>query len=154
MTIRSKHNDLLNYFVHDKRDLSPAYVKKCERFLWSLRNAGLITKPQANTLFKMQAASSKRQASSKKGLDRAWIYDYIGDNLSPGLIHPIRTSGIVYKGPHCVRPGVKKLWKQHKAEILQCIWRTCSKIQKILRSTKKDLKENYLVINYIMKDIN
>ena len=71
MTIRSKHNNLLNYFVHDKRDLSPAYVKKCERFLWSLRNAGLITKPQANTLFKMQAASSKRQASSKKGLDRA-----------------------------------------------------------------------------------
>ena len=69
--IRSKHNDLLNYFVHDKRDLSPAYVKKCERFLWSLRNAGLITKPQANTLFKMQATSSKRQAPSKKGLDRA-----------------------------------------------------------------------------------
>ena len=62
--IRSKHNDLLNYFVHDKRDLSPAYVKKCESFLWSLRNAGLITKPQANTLFKMQAASSKQQASS------------------------------------------------------------------------------------------
>ncbi len=58
--IRSKQNDLLNYFVHDKRDLSPAYVKKCERFLWSLRNAGLITKPQANTLFKLQASSSKR----------------------------------------------------------------------------------------------
>ena len=69
--VRSKHNDLLNYFVHDTRDLSPAYVKKCERFLWSLRNKGLITKPQANTLFKMQAASSKRQASSNKGLDRA-----------------------------------------------------------------------------------
>jgi len=31
--IRSKHNDLLNYFVHDKRDLSPAYVKSCEKFL-------------------------------------------------------------------------------------------------------------------------
>ena len=60
MTIKSKHNDLMNYFIHDKRDLSPAYVKKCERFLWSLRNAGLITKPQANTLFKLQATSSKR----------------------------------------------------------------------------------------------
>ena len=58
--IRSKHNDLLNYFIHDERDLSPAYVKKCERFLWSLRNAGLITKPQANALFKMQATSVKR----------------------------------------------------------------------------------------------
>ena len=33
MTIRSRHNDLLNYFVHDKRDLSRAYVKKCEKFL-------------------------------------------------------------------------------------------------------------------------
>ena len=50
----------MNYFVHDKRDLSPAYVKKCERFLWSLRNAGLITKPQATTLFRLQASSSKR----------------------------------------------------------------------------------------------
>ena len=53
--IRSKHNDLMNYFIHDERDLSRAYVKKCERFLWSLRNEGLITKPQANTLFKRQA---------------------------------------------------------------------------------------------------
>ena len=67
--IRSKHNNLLNYFVHDKRDLSPAYVRKCERFLWSLRNAGLITKQQANTLFKIQASNDKQ--ASKKGLDRA-----------------------------------------------------------------------------------
>jgi len=52
--IRSKHNDLMNYFVHDKRDLSPAYVRKCERFLRSLRNAGLVTKQQANTLFKLK----------------------------------------------------------------------------------------------------
>ena len=56
----------MNYFIHDKRDLSPAYVRKCERFLWSLRNAGLITKQQANTLFKMQASSAKLQAPSLK----------------------------------------------------------------------------------------
>ena len=31
--IRSKHNNLLNYFIHDKRDLSPAYVRSCEKFL-------------------------------------------------------------------------------------------------------------------------
>ena len=62
--IRSKHNDLLNYFVHDKRDLSRAYVRKCERFLWSLRNKGLITKKDANILFKLQA--SKPQAPSSK----------------------------------------------------------------------------------------
>ena len=66
MTIRSKHNDLLNYFIHDERDLSPAYVRKCERFLHSLRHAGLITKKDANILFKLQAASSKHQASSAK----------------------------------------------------------------------------------------
>ena len=57
----------MNYFIHDKRDLSRAYVRKCERFLWSLRNAGLITKPQANTLFKMQAASSKLDKSGDLG---------------------------------------------------------------------------------------
>ncbi len=31
--VRSKHSDLLNYFIHDKRDLSPAYVRSCEKFL-------------------------------------------------------------------------------------------------------------------------
>ena len=53
----------MNYFVHDERDLSPAYVRKCKKFIWSLRNAGLVTKPQANTLFKLQATSKKKQAS-------------------------------------------------------------------------------------------
>ena len=42
MTVRSKHNDLLNYFVHDKHDLSRAYVKSCEKFLKEISN-----KPQA-----------------------------------------------------------------------------------------------------------
>ena len=55
----------MNYFIHDKRDLSRAYVKKCERFLWSLRNAGLVTKPQANTLFKLQAASAMKRTQLK-----------------------------------------------------------------------------------------
>ena len=57
----------MNYFIHDKRDLSRAYVKKCERFLWSLRDAGLVTKPQANTLFKLQASSSKLDKSGDLG---------------------------------------------------------------------------------------
>ena len=60
----------MNYFVHDKRDLSRAYVKKCERFLWSLRNAGLITKPQANALFRLQASKRvgppNKESGSKK----------------------------------------------------------------------------------------
>ena len=49
----------MNYFVHDKRDLSPAYVRKCDRFLCSLRDAGLVTKPQANTLFRLQGQRKK-----------------------------------------------------------------------------------------------
>ena len=35
--IKSKHNDLLNYFIHDRRDLSPAYVRKCEKFFKTLK---------------------------------------------------------------------------------------------------------------------
>ncbi len=50
----------MNYFIHDERDLSPAYVASCRKFLNSL--SGLITKQQANKQFKRQAASRKRQA--------------------------------------------------------------------------------------------
>ena len=62
--IRSKHNDLFNYFIHNERDLSSAYVASCRKFLNSL--SGLVTKQQANKLFKQQAPSSKRQASSNR----------------------------------------------------------------------------------------
>ena len=31
--IRSKHNDLLNYFMYDDRELSKEYVKKSKKFL-------------------------------------------------------------------------------------------------------------------------
>ena len=34
--IRSKHNNLLNYFIHDKRYLSKAYVRSCEKFFDSI----------------------------------------------------------------------------------------------------------------------
>ena len=33
MTIRSKHNNLLNYFLYDEKDLSKAYVRKCKNFI-------------------------------------------------------------------------------------------------------------------------
>ena len=33
MTVRSKHNNLLNYFLYDKKDLSKAYLKSCNKFL-------------------------------------------------------------------------------------------------------------------------
>ena len=34
--IRSKHNDLLNYFMYDDKELSKEYVKKSKKFLKSL----------------------------------------------------------------------------------------------------------------------
>ena len=49
--IRSNHNNLLNYFIHDKRDLSPAYVRSCEKFFKEISR-------------KRQASSSKPQAAS------------------------------------------------------------------------------------------
>ena len=42
--VRSKHNNLLNYFIVDARDLSPAYVKSCEKFLKEISY-----KPQASS---------------------------------------------------------------------------------------------------------
>jgi len=50
--IRSKHNNLLNYFIHDKRDLSPAYLASCRKFLKEISS-------------KQQAASGKLQAQKR-----------------------------------------------------------------------------------------
>jgi len=47
--VRSRHNNLLNYFIHDKRDLSPTYVASCEKYLEEIS-------------YKLQAASAKLQA--------------------------------------------------------------------------------------------
>ena len=50
--IKSKHNNLLNYFIHDRRDLSPAYVRSCEKFFKELKE------PDAWIRRKLQASSS------------------------------------------------------------------------------------------------
>ena len=64
MTIRSKHSNLLNYFIHNKRDLSPAYVRSCERFLQKLQaNAHILPSKYINGP-NIQNPSRKRQASS------------------------------------------------------------------------------------------
>ena len=54
----------MNYFIHDERDLSPAYVRKCKKFIHSLRNAGLVRKKDAATLFELQASSCKRSETN------------------------------------------------------------------------------------------
>ena len=51
MKVRSKHNDLMNYFIHDERDLSPAYVKSCKKFLKEISH-------------KLQASSFKRHETN------------------------------------------------------------------------------------------
>ena len=43
MTIRSKHNNLLNYFLYDKKNLSKAYVRKCKNFIDNI-HAKILTK--------------------------------------------------------------------------------------------------------------
>ena len=35
--IRSNKNDLLNYFIYDKKDLSKEYIKQAKKFLNGIR---------------------------------------------------------------------------------------------------------------------
>ena len=70
--VRSKHNSLLNYFLYDKQDLSPAYVRKCEEFIDSLGSAKLA---DCFKMEKPQASSTKRQASSLTDHESGTIKD-------------------------------------------------------------------------------
>ena len=60
----------MNYFIHDERDLSPAYVRSCEKFFdsicWPRYYGGTNTKGKIYKLKKPQASSFKPQASSHK----------------------------------------------------------------------------------------
>ena len=47
--IRSKHNNLLNYFIHDERDLSPAYVASCRKFFKELKEPDAWIRRQASS---------------------------------------------------------------------------------------------------------
>ena len=40
--IRSKHDNLLNYFIYDDKDLSREYVRKSKKFLNSIKNKKII----------------------------------------------------------------------------------------------------------------
>ena len=57
-SIRSKHNNLLNYFICDKKDLSKAYVRKCEKFIDSLGSNKL------EDCFKMEIPKKEQRAGS------------------------------------------------------------------------------------------
>ena len=55
--------NLLKYFTDDRRALSPAYVKSCEKFLKEISS-------------KLQATSGKLQASSLKRHEKNTIINY------------------------------------------------------------------------------
>ena len=40
--IRSRHEDLLNYFIYDDKELSKEYVRKSKKFLNSIKNKKII----------------------------------------------------------------------------------------------------------------
>ena len=73
--IKSKHNNLLNYFIHDRRDLSPAYVRSCEKFFRELgekRNKFKASSSNAtrhNLFTEIEAASAKQDLTSSKPSD-------------------------------------------------------------------------------------
>ena len=73
MTVRSNHNSLLNYFLYDKKDLSPAYVRKCEEFIDSLGKARLA---DCFKMEKPQSSSAKRQATSSPQLNVLTTKEY------------------------------------------------------------------------------
>ena len=60
MTIRSKHNNLLNYFLYDSKNLSKAYIKKCEQFLNKL---GYENK---NGLIKLKRRTNDKRRNSNR----------------------------------------------------------------------------------------
>ncbi len=68
--IRSKHNDLLNYFIHDPQDLSPAYVRSCEKFFRELGEKRNKFKAASNAtrhnLFTEIEKNKKNQGTSSR----------------------------------------------------------------------------------------
>ena len=45
--VRSNHNNLLNYFICDRRDLSPEYVRKCEKYFKEIKKNLKVSSSQA-----------------------------------------------------------------------------------------------------------
>jgi hypothetical protein len=58
-SIRSKHNNLLNYFICNHKDLSKAYVRKCTKFLKRIEGWEYSPSPQAG---KEKKGGSRPQA--------------------------------------------------------------------------------------------
>jgi hypothetical protein len=46
--IKSKHNNLFNYFAHNNNDLSKVYVKSCKKFFLTLDDKERIKQENEN----------------------------------------------------------------------------------------------------------
>ena len=53
----------MNYFIHDERDLSRAYVKGCEKFLHNLKLKAAARPPKSS--LKLQASGAMKQTQLK-----------------------------------------------------------------------------------------
>ncbi len=56
----------MNYFIHDERDLSPAYVASCRKFFKSLKPQAKKWKLNKFTMNEDVYIEDKQQASSRK----------------------------------------------------------------------------------------
>ena len=73
--IKSKHNNLLNYFLYDHKYLSKEYLKKCKKFFKELK----LKKDIKN----MDKKTEKKELTEKEKEDN--FLDYLGlsrDDLS------------------------------------------------------------------------
>ena len=77
MTIRSKHNDLLNYFLYDDKDLSKAYVRKCKNFIDDIHAKIHIEKLRELTSWYYKQMSLYDYAFSNFS---EWYKEYAGDS--------------------------------------------------------------------------
>ena len=93
--IKSKHNDLLNYFIHDRQDLSPAYVRSCEKFFRELgekRNKFKASSSNAtrhNLFTEIEKNKKKNKATSSQAPKRVGPPNNVEDfklDISSGIL--------------------------------------------------------------------
>ena len=80
-SIRSKHNNLLNYFICNHKDLSKAYVRKCEKFLTRNKRAGGILpalkrekKKRVGPAHKHAPQATSQQATSQQATSQQAVF--------------------------------------------------------------------------------
>ena len=84
--IKSKHNNLLNYFLYDHKYLSKEYLKKCKKFFKELKlkkDIKNMDKKKDTTDYFYHQSTEKKELTLKEKEDN--FLDYLGldrDDLS------------------------------------------------------------------------